>query len=319
MLLFPILVKGYDYRFVIPAYAPLRRRRHARGVGTCAQTAAPRHQTEASRPARAGRRIGPGQPVAVLLRCRCDGDPSGQAAQQHRCCAAARRTGRAFHRDGGGATRRRARPPAGSACPGGARASRRHPRRDPGRSALRGGSAPHARRGRGHGTRSVGSLVDASVLVDARNPGGLGDDWVVSVVTLGELEVGILVATDDATRARGLALLAAVLTEAPALPVDRHVAARYGELRASAARQPSNDLWIAATALAHDSTLVTVMNAKRLCRSCERPWSAKAADPLGSLAEAHQPACASGRRSGGLRLRRLIQRRQILVNATSGS
>jgi hypothetical protein len=54
-----------------------------------------------------------------------------------------------------------------------------------------------------------------------------------------------------------LALLAAVLAEAPALPVDRHIAARYGELRASAARRPSNDLWIAATALAHDLTLIT--------------------------------------------------------------
>ncbi len=51
--------------------------------------------------------------------------------------------------------------------------------------------------------------------------------------------------------------MAAVLAEAPALPVDRHIAARYGELRASASRQPSNDLRIAATALAHDFTLVT--------------------------------------------------------------
>jgi predicted nucleic acid-binding protein len=58
-------------------------------------------------------------------------------------------------------------------------------------------------------------------------------------------------------RARRVALLAAVLAEAPALPVDRHVAACYGELRASIGRRPSNDLWIAATALAHDFTLVT--------------------------------------------------------------
>jgi predicted nucleic acid-binding protein len=99
----------------------------------------------------------------------------------------------------------------------------------------------------------VGSLIDTSVLASARDIGG----WAVSVVTVGELEAGILIARDEATRARRVALLAAVLAEAPALPVDRHIAARYGELRASAGRPPSNDLWIAATALAHGFTLVT--------------------------------------------------------------
>jgi predicted nucleic acid-binding protein len=62
---------------------------------------------------------------------------------------------------------------------------------------------------------------------------------------------------DETTRASRVALLAGVLAEAPALPIDRHVAARYGELRAGARRRPSSDLWIAATALAHDFTLVT--------------------------------------------------------------
>jgi predicted nucleic acid-binding protein len=103
----------------------------------------------------------------------------------------------------------------------------------------------------------VGSLIDTSVLAGARNIGDFTEDWAVSVVTVGELEAGVLIARDDTTRARRVALLAAVLAEAPALPVDRHIAARYGELRASASRQPSNDLWIAATALAHDFTLVT--------------------------------------------------------------
>lgn len=78
----------------------------------------------------------------------------------------------------------------------------------------------------------------------------------MSVVTVGELQAGVLIARDDATRARRVALLAAVLAEAPALPIDRQVAARYGELRASAGRQSSNDLWIAATVLAHDFTLL---------------------------------------------------------------
>jgi predicted nucleic acid-binding protein len=103
----------------------------------------------------------------------------------------------------------------------------------------------------------VGSLIDTSVLAGARNVGELTEEWAVSVVTVGELEAGILIARDETTRARRVALLAAVLAEAPALPIDRHIAARYGELRASASRRPSNDLWIAATALAHDFTLVT--------------------------------------------------------------
>jgi predicted nucleic acid-binding protein len=103
----------------------------------------------------------------------------------------------------------------------------------------------------------VGSLIDTSVLAAARGIEGFSDDWAVSAITVGELEAGILIAHDAAIRARRLALLAAVLAEAPALPIDRHIAARYGELRARAGRQPSNDLWIAATALAHDLTLVT--------------------------------------------------------------
>jgi len=103
----------------------------------------------------------------------------------------------------------------------------------------------------------VGNLIDTSVLAGARDVGELTQGWAVSVVTVGELEAGVLIARDDAARARRVALLAAVLAEAPALPIDRHTAARYGELRASTGRQPSNDLWIAATALAHDFTLVT--------------------------------------------------------------
>ena len=67
----------------------------------------------------------------------------------------------------------------------------------------------------------------------------------------------MLLAPDDATRALRLRLLSAVLAEAPVVDVDRVVAARYGELRTASRRRPTNDLWIAATALAHDFTLIT--------------------------------------------------------------
>lgn len=99
------------------------------------------------------------------------------------------------------------------------------------------------------------ALVDTSVLVGG--DGGLDEPWVISAVSVGELEAGVLLARDDATRARRLRLLAAILTAAPVVPLDLAVAARYGELRAATGRRPTNDLWIAATALAHDFTLLT--------------------------------------------------------------
>lgn len=104
----------------------------------------------------------------------------------------------------------------------------------------------------------MSSLVDTSVLVAAEAfRGELADEWSVSAVSIGELEAGVLLAKGQGTRARRLRRLAAVLAEAPALAIDRSVAAHYGELRAATGRLPSNDLWIAATALAHDLTLVT--------------------------------------------------------------
>ena len=85
----------------------------------------------------------------------------------------------------------------------------------------------------------------------------LAEPWVVSVVSVGELEAGVLLATDSAARAQRLRRLTAVLAETLIIPIERAVAARYGELRAATGRQPANDLWIAATALAHDFTLIT--------------------------------------------------------------
>ncbi len=98
-------------------------------------------------------------------------------------------------------------------------------------------------------------LLDTSVIV--ADAGEVSEPWAVSVVTVGELEHGILAAKGDAVRARRVAKLAALLSLAPALPIDRAAAASYGELRQASGRQPSNDLWIAATALAHGLTLVT--------------------------------------------------------------
>jgi predicted nucleic acid-binding protein len=100
------------------------------------------------------------------------------------------------------------------------------------------------------------ALIDTSVLIEGVTP-EITESWVVSAISVGELEAGVLLAPDSATRALRLRLLSAVLAEAPVVEADRTVSARYGELRAASGRQPANDLWIAATALAHDFTLIT--------------------------------------------------------------
>lgn len=100
------------------------------------------------------------------------------------------------------------------------------------------------------------TLVDTSILVAAVDAPDVGA-WCVSTISVGELEAGVLLATDGPVRAARLRRLGAVLADAPLLGVDRAVAARYGELRAASGRMPSNDLWIAATAIAHDLVLAT--------------------------------------------------------------
>ena len=105
----------------------------------------------------------------------------------------------------------------------------------------------------------VSALVDTSVLIGTAPPtdAELEDDWAISAISVGELDAGVLLASEPDVRAARLRRLTAVLAEAPILGIDRAVAARYGELRAASGRLPTNDLWIAATALAHDLTLVT--------------------------------------------------------------
>jgi len=101
-------------------------------------------------------------------------------------------------------------------------------------------------------------LFDTSVL--AGPTGGpdpdLDGDCAVSVVAVGELYAGVLLGS-DANQPGRLRRLALVLSVATVLEIDRAVTTAYGDLRAVAGRVPSNDLWIAATALAHDLTLLT--------------------------------------------------------------
>ena len=107
-------------------------------------------------------------------------------------------------------------------------------------------------------------LVDTSVLigafdaVDAATEGA----WAASVVTIGELYSGVLLAEKDSEQSGRLKRLAAVLSLVTVLDINRAVATGYGDLRTLSRRSPSNDLWIAGTALAHDLELVTMDEAQ---------------------------------------------------------
>jgi predicted nucleic acid-binding protein len=77
----------------------------------------------------------------------------------------------------------------------------------------------------------------------------------VSVITVGELRLGVLAAQDGPTRARRLETLSAAALLDP-LPVDEGVAHAWATLRVvlrdAGKNMPINDSWIAATAIAHD-------------------------------------------------------------------
>lgn len=82
----------------------------------------------------------------------------------------------------------------------------------------------------------------------------------VSVITVGELRLGVLAAADGRVRARRLTTLLRAEALDP-LPVDVLVAQAWATLRLalrdSGQRMPLNDSWIAATALAHRIPVVS--------------------------------------------------------------
>ncbi len=82
----------------------------------------------------------------------------------------------------------------------------------------------------------------------------------ISVITVGELRLGVLAATDPATRARRLDTLSHAEGLDP-LPVDARVANAWATLRLAlrdqGKRMPLNDSWIAATAIAHQLPIVS--------------------------------------------------------------
>jgi predicted nucleic acid-binding protein len=111
----------------------------------------------------------------------------------------------------------------------------------------------------------IRGLADTSVFIAresgrALNVDALPDELAVSIVTIGELRAGVLVAETLEIRDRRLRTLSAAMRLDP-LPVDEAVAAEWARLRVllrdTGQRMPVNDSWIAATAMAHAVPVVT--------------------------------------------------------------
>lgn len=104
----------------------------------------------------------------------------------------------------------------------------------------------------------MAGLLDTSILI-ARERGrplrARPDEAAISVITLAELSLGVLLAADPATRASRLRTLAYAENTFDAIPVDDAVARRFAEIVAQArllGQRPSVlDGLIAATAAAH--------------------------------------------------------------------
>jgi toxin FitB len=109
------------------------------------------------------------------------------------------------------------------------------------------------------------AILDTSIFVAVEQGRPLGrplpESVSVSVVTLAELELGVLVARGADNRAQRLATLTRVREETAGLPADERVASAYARLAAvelAAGRKPRvHDTWIAATALVHGAEVWT--------------------------------------------------------------
>jgi predicted nucleic acid-binding protein len=111
----------------------------------------------------------------------------------------------------------------------------------------------------------VRGLLDTSVFIAAESGRPLDEQRIpeeaaLSVVTLAELQAGVLAAGDTAVRARRMATLAAV-GDIEIIGIDEAAALTWAHMRvhlAQAGRRCNvNDLWIAATAASRGLAVVT--------------------------------------------------------------
>lgn len=107
-------------------------------------------------------------------------------------------------------------------------------------------------------------VLDTSVFIAAeagRGHENLPEEAAISVITLAELHLGVLLAKDASTRARRLRTSSKVESELELIPIDADVARVFAsivaEARSSGRRPQVMDTWIAATAVRHGLVVFT--------------------------------------------------------------
>lgn len=108
------------------------------------------------------------------------------------------------------------------------------------------------------------AVADTSVFIAqeaGRELGEVPEQIAVSVVTAGELELGVLRAANPQARATRLSTLSRVQATYPLLPVDPEVASCFARIASSelskGRRLRRHDAWIAATAMRHGAIVLT--------------------------------------------------------------
>ena len=108
------------------------------------------------------------------------------------------------------------------------------------------------------------AVADTSIFIaleTGRELGELPEKIAVSVVTVAELELGVLRAADPETRARRLSTLSRVQSTYPLLPIGPEIASCFARIaaaeRSRGRRLRRHDTWIAATAMKHEAAVLT--------------------------------------------------------------
>lgn len=108
------------------------------------------------------------------------------------------------------------------------------------------------------------AIADTSIFVareSGRELGAIPEEIAVSVITVAELELGVLRAVDPTARATRLSTLTRVRSTYPLLPLDAETATCFARIAAAelgrGRRLRRHDTWIAATALQHGAAVLT--------------------------------------------------------------
>jgi predicted nucleic acid-binding protein len=108
------------------------------------------------------------------------------------------------------------------------------------------------------------AVADTSIFIaqeTGRELRELPEKIAVSVITVAELELGVLRASDAVSRARRLSTLSRVQSTYPLLPVGPEIASCFARIAAAqrvrGRRLRRHDTWIAATAMKHGAAVLT--------------------------------------------------------------